>query len=197
MLYVAMTAPASTASLLLGVLYVLGLALLAVGVLGFASEVVVAIHGRLPGTESAVTNSRPVPPTTPSRPLLAPAVPVPADQPLARVLVPTSVDMHYLASFFEGHTDAEGKRSIAGYRGKWIPVDGTVTNVQVFSTSAVVSVYFERKSHPLRLYVPLHFDEPWVERVGLLRTGERIRAVGQIADVSEYEVTLNACELVG
>jgi hypothetical protein len=52
LLYIAMTPQPDVPAVLLGVLYVLGFALLAVGLLGFASEVVVAVHGRLPSNDA-------------------------------------------------------------------------------------------------------------------------------------------------
>ena len=64
LLVVAMTLHPDTPAVLLGVLYVLGFALLAVGVMGFASEVVVAVHGRLQGT-GAELRLKPLPVSDP------------------------------------------------------------------------------------------------------------------------------------
>jgi hypothetical protein len=207
LLYAAITAQPDTPSVVLGVLYVLGIALLAVGVLGFASEVVVAVHGRLPGTAANPVEKTPAlqrPGPTPVEPA-ARGVPTPTPTPTTtktaeehhREFVPPSVTPLSLMSFFEGRTTAQGQQSVAAYIGKWLRFSGTVSNVQVFNSSAVVTCYVER-SNPsvLEISISLWFLMSNKERVRLLSRGDPIVVSGRIERLASLDIELRDCELV-
>lgn len=116
--------------------------------------------------------------------------------PLPRVLVPSSVTPQFLNEFFDNRTDAQGQRSVASYVGKWMPLEGEVTNVQVFDTSAAVTLYVERPGRPARpIGVGLWFPVNAIDQVGLLGPNDPIAVIGRITRISAYDMELRDCEL--
>lgn len=199
LLYLGMTASADTPSVVLGIFYVLGLALLAVGILGFASEVVVAVHGRLPGTPFIKPLDRApehveAPTARPAYPIseLAPATPaedIPWPTPPKREFV--QVTTAYLVGLFETHTTLEANRLLADFKGKWIPVSGQVEDVVEMGKDTYVQM-FEDERGPL---IALMFKGPWADRASTLRQGDQIRAIGKVERVDRSSVNLDPCEL--
>jgi hypothetical protein len=113
-----------------------------------------------------------------------------------RVFVPASATPQFLTGFFEGHTDAQGKRSVADYLGKWMPVRGPVIDVQVFEKSVAVSLRMDKvRGRPLTISVVLWFSGEWMDRVKLLSPDERIAAIGRIDEITEWRINLRECEL--
>ncbi len=39
----------------------------------------------------------------------------------------------------------------------------------------------------------MQFDSPWLDRLSILRRGDRLTVIGQITTVENYGVTLNPC----
>lgn len=137
-----------------------------------------------------------------SAPAATAVVPVvlPIAQPKERVFVPRSVTPLYLSTFFEGHTDAEGKRSVTEYMGKWISVRAPVSNVQVFDSFAIIHFYLDMPTDSkaqLNFHVTADFAEKWKERVGLLRVDEEVLVVGRIQTISKWQLQLMDSELLG
>jgi hypothetical protein len=97
--------------------------------------------------------------------------------------------------FFEGNTDAQGQRSVADYVGKWMRVEGAVSNVQVFDTSAAVTCYLEKAGSVLAISIGMWFPEKSKESVKFLGRGDEIAVVGRIARLGRLEIELRDCEL--
>lgn len=190
--YLGVTAPSSTSSTVVGVFIVVGVALLVVSIFGFGAEAAGALRARPsagPAHETKVADAHVVVPF-PSSPSPAEAEPEP------RVFVPGSVTPEYLFAFFEGHTTAQGQRSVADYIGKWMPLAGPVNNVQVFTTSAVVTFLRQRGTRLLFDSISMWFRETSREGVMLLNQGDQISVVGRIESVSQADLQLQDCELV-
>jgi hypothetical protein len=121
----------------------------------------------------------------------------PIAQPANREFVPPSVTPLFLMSFFEGHTTAQGQQSVARYIGKWLTFSGTVSNVQVFDTAAVVTSYVDR-SNPsvLEITISMWFLMSNKERVRLLSRGDPIVVSGRIERLASLDIELRDCELV-
>jgi hypothetical protein len=112
-----------------------------------------------------------------------------------RLFIPPSVTPLYLMEFFEGNTDAQGQRSVADYVGKWMRVEGAVSNVQVFDTSAAVTCYLEKAGSVLAISIGMWFPEKSKESVKFLGRGDEIAVVGRIARLGRLEIELRDCEL--
>lgn len=182
----------------LGVLYVLGCALLAIGVLGFASEIVVAVHGYLPGSTPVPRTALPV--STVPEVLAAPPRPADSDKPPKRVFVPPSVTPQFLADIFNSErTFAQNQLMVAPYVGKWLRLAGPVSDVNVMNTATTVTVSWWDKDPNMLMPLTAKFWFVGESRdiVGLLNRDDQIQAIGRIDKVWGREIELRDGELVG
>jgi hypothetical protein len=190
-LYLGVTATSDTPTVLVGVFWVLGVGLLTVGVLGFGFEAVGVLRGLFserptPGGVVIVDRREQVDNPPPA---------AMEGEPAPRAFVPGSVTPEYLFAFFEGHTTAQGQRSVSDYIGKWMRLAGPVSNVQVFIRSAVVTFLIQRGSLALFDSVSMWFPEASKETVRLLNVGDEIAVIGRIESVRKGDLQLQDCEL--
>ena len=190
LVYAAMTAATNTAPALLGVLWVLGVALLAVGILGFASETVAWVNRVLPDRQTPVP-PRPrqsVPPANAAPPLIR--MPPPSKNTARQVVQVTPT---YLIGLFNGRTSMEGNRLLADFIGKWIAVSGRVNDVSEFSSDHLfVQVHDDT---PDEVYVSLSFRGEWADRASTMRRGDLIHVIGEIKEADRAGLALDPCEL--
>lgn len=181
LIYAAVTAPSNTAPALLGVLWVLGAAMLAVGIIGFGNETVAFVNRVLPDEQT------PAPPyrRTPDAP------PKPEARPSAeaeRQFV--QVTPAYLLGLFDTHTTRDVSRLTADFIGKWMRVSGDVRDVIELGDELFVQIFDAEQ----RL-IGLRFRGERVEQASTLRRGDHIEAIGRIKDVDQMHVSLDPAEL--
>jgi len=124
-------------------------------------------------------------------------------EPESRVFVGESTTPEYLISIFQEHTDIQGAQLTAAYLGKWMKVSGSLGNV-ISSAPTRAQLTFERPEVPLAerassYYIDLFmmFREPWIDRLAILKRGDRLTVIGQIQRVDRVSIQLENCELVG
>jgi hypothetical protein len=124
------------------------------------------------------------------------AQPQPQATSAERIIV--DVEPQYLIKLFDAHTDVQAKKLVEAYIGKWLVVSGEVVNV--IGGEDEWSVFI--KLHPndpkdFNTYiVGMYFREKkWIDRIAVLRRGDKITAVGQIEAVDVFSIRLNNCEL--
>ncbi len=202
-LYGALTAPKDTASIVLGVFIVLGVASAAVGILGFAIEVVNFVNRLLPDAPNTATYQRVVdrPPglpegETPTRVLspepISDVRPRVQSQPIGekgRVFV--DVTHEYLIGLFKDKLGIQANKLIAPYIGKWMSVSGKLGDVL---GDQLLQVTFA--SVKVNEYLYMYFDKSWRDRLAVLQPGQIIHVIGRIDTVDTVSVALRDCELL-
>jgi hypothetical protein len=135
----------------------------------------------------------PVPPAlVPPAPAPAPAAPLSADQATSgRIFVNATPE--YLSGLFKGQTVIQANTLLAVYIGKWMRLDGEVNDV-LSRRGDRVQVMFIKAGSPIT-FMRFH-TEAWVDRVAVLRPGDRITVIGQIEEASSTQLQLDFCELV-
>jgi len=191
LIYAALANSAEILPAMLGVMWVLGAALLAVGILGFATETVAFVNRVLPDEEIPV---RPQPkPTAAPRPMRTTGIKLAPQR--ARDAERQFVDVTpgYLVGLFDSHTTWEADRLVADFVGKWIRVQGTVRDVSKMGDAMYVQVREDATLNSVT--TTMLFRDSWSDRVSTLRRGDTIRAIGQIADADRLALRLDPCEL--
>jgi len=114
------------------------------------------------------------------------AIPVAADD-KGREFV--EADEAYLRNLFQTHTEVQAQTLVAPYIGKWTRVSGTVREV--------TQGPFDEMTVSLKDRPPLYFKrERWQDRLSMLRRGDQIAAIGQIARIGDRGTSLDNCELI-
>jgi hypothetical protein len=161
------------------------------------SPPVVAAPSREESPEILVRNVEYVTPAVmAAHPRTGPTGPARVQPTQGRVFVPPSVTPQYLTAFFDGHTDAQGQRSVADYLGKWMPFQGLVDNVHGYEKRVAVSCHVGRTpASAMPISVGLWFSGKWMQSVELWSQGDQIAIVGRIDNVERFRIDLKDCEL--
>jgi hypothetical protein len=193
-LYAGVTGDATTPPILLGVYLVLGIALLAVGVLGFASEVVGAVRRRLPDeSPRGRAKQSGIPAATPPEPLPPDVLPALPRNIVDRVY--TKATPAQIVGLYRQHTTMEADRRFAAFAGEFIEVRGKVMDT---STSGQPTVYLKPVgvgSDGPSMYA-VRLDKAWVGRLATLRKDDEIRAVGRLQNATSGWIGLAQSELL-
>lgn len=115
-----------------------------------------------------------------------------------RIFVPKDVTMDSLMGLYRGHTNLQGEKLTHVYLGKWLRVDGILTNLSSYQDGSY-SVFMVRKGKPKNQHdsVPtLIFDPEWGDRLATIPVGGNISVIGKISKIQKYSVWLENCELV-
>jgi hypothetical protein len=164
----------------------------------FAGFVAYTIHKSRVEESARASEGRKVPlPATIQRPEVKAA----DDQ--NRVFVGESITPEYLLSIFGEHTDIQSAKLTSAYLGKWMKVSGPLGNV-ISSAPTRAQLTFERPEVPLAkrtwfYYTSLFmmFREPWIDRLSIMKSGDKLTVIGQIARIDKISIQLENCELVG
>ena len=133
----------------------------------------------------------------------APEPPRKAAENQDRIFVGESITPKYLIGIFRDHTDIQGAKLTAGYLGKWMKVSGSLGNV-ISTTPNLAQLTFERAQ--LSRAGPTWFDstgfymifkKPWIDRLAIVKRGDKLTVIGQIERIDSVSVQLENCELVG
>jgi hypothetical protein len=116
----------------------------------------------------------------------------------SRIFVSASVTPAYLIGLFKEHTSFQAKKLIEQYLGKWMPITGLVHD-----TNPTTTFSFSDPQQIAQLFIfeegrllTARFNESWVDRIAILRRGDKVSFIGKIADVNAMAIDLDDCELV-
>ena len=95
---------------------------------------------------------------------------------------------------FDNRTDIQGERAVQAYIGKWLRLEGTVSNVRDSIGGDTISVLLDNEL----IGIILRFGKTrWLSDVETIAKGDKIAADGQIADVERRFMGLDHCEVLG
>lgn len=114
-----------------------------------------------------------------------------------RIIVNVTPD--YLSNIFKEHVDIQAINLIKTFIGKWMKVNGTIFNIgapfRLANGSEICSVSFESKSLT-QTSVIMYFNKEWIDRLSVLKLGDKLTVLGQIEKVDRYTLTLENCEFI-
>jgi hypothetical protein len=115
--------------------------------------------------------------------------------------LPPELTPERLLSFYEENTAIQAAELTKRYIGQWMKVSGPVGSVYPFNghfsqVSFEHIPLFERKTWFDQAFIYLRFKEPWVDRLAVLKHGDRITAICQIEGIDPLVLHLDNCELV-
>ncbi len=118
----------------------------------------------------------------------APAVP---DK---RIFVGERITPKYLRDLFKDQTTVQAERVFEPFKGKWIRVWGTISDIHAHPPRSVQVLIYEEPQAFSGL--SLSFNWEWNERLSIIARGEKIEAVGRIKSAHVNSLFLDDCELV-
>jgi hypothetical protein len=141
---------------------------------------------------------------------LGPVAPVPevpikpetkAPEKQEKVFVPVELTPERIFSFYQDNTAMQAGEILKSNIGKWTPISGIVRSVLPFNGFfAQVALQrpsiFEAKTPFDRAEIYLHFGESWVDRLAILKHGDKMTAIGQIDRIDPVSFNLRNCEFV-
>lgn len=112
-----------------------------------------------------------------------------------RIFVGDSITPKYLYDFFEHNTSVQATKLTDAYLGKWMRITGDLSQVSVFGEiRRFAQVTFKDMRSPT---VFLIFDEKWIDRLSILKRGDRLTIIGKLDRIDAATIQLNHCEIVG
>jgi hypothetical protein len=109
--------------------------------------------------------------------------------------VGASITPEYLVGFFKEHTSIQAMKLIEPFIGKWMRVSGDLREV-ILRTSDTAQVTFSGRGLGDLAEVYMYFrTKESIERLAILRRGDRLTITGQISEMSDIHLTLDECEL--
>jgi hypothetical protein len=98
----------------------------------------------------------------------------------------------FLTQLCKGHTSIQAKKLAVPYMGKWM----RLSNVSISDIEEYGSGHRIAGSSADGVLVPMYFEEPWSERILILRRGSKIAIIGKIAWIDEGYVRLDECQIL-
>jgi len=137
-------------------------------------------------TEAPAAPSMPAPPLSMS----------PAPQAAPRIIV--DVTPEYLMDLYKDRMTVQGDALFAPYKSKWMKLSGPAGNITSGGGPWGISVFFALDPGPNSgKIVELFFDDKWKDSLAVLRKGQKISALCQIADAaSGLILRVTSCELL-
>lgn len=133
---------------------------------------------------------------TPKEKLLTPPSPK-AHNPERVVL---NVEPKYLMGLFKEHTEAQARKLLEAYIGKWLQISGRVADVKsdssVIRDAVIWTVFIYIEGTGMDIATLESHKQEWIDRVSVLRLGDRITVLGQLDRVSRISIGLEHCELI-
>jgi hypothetical protein len=118
-----------------------------------------------------------------------------------RVFVPPELTPERLFSFYQDNTAIQAAERFKPHIGQWMKVTGTLGNVRPW-TGLFSQVTFERSSTPVLERTWLDYttiymyfrDAQKVDRLKILKRGDKMTVIGQIREVDALDLHLDNCE---
>ena len=130
----------------------------------------------------------------------APEPPRKAAENQDRIFVGESITPEYLIGTFRERTSIQGAKLTADYLGKWMKVSGSLGDV-ISTTPNLAQLTFERAGVPRTWFdytgFYMMFKKPWIDRLAIVKRGDKLTVIGQIERIDSVSVQLENCELVG
>jgi hypothetical protein len=112
-----------------------------------------------------------------------------------RVFVPPELTPKRLRSFYRENTSIQAAELTKNYIGQWMKVTGCLG--EVIGNEFRSQVTFQHNYISLEYFVIfMYFREPHIDRLKILRRGDKLTVIGQIQRVESIELHLDNCELV-
>ena len=166
-----------------------------------AGEIILPVGLVLFGVAETLTRRKPRPRpriTQPAQPSMhppdsAPSGPRSTNQP-AEARVEVDVTPEFLAGFFKDRLDVQAQNLATPFIGKWLTVSGPIHNVGAWR-GTFSQVTFNRPDSNVSLYMMFR-AKTTVDRLSVLKHGDRMTVCGQIAEIDRDRVQLDPCELI-
>jgi hypothetical protein len=122
----------------------------------------------------------------------------PATSGQGRIFVGDSITPKYLIGLYkQAKMELHAQRAVEPFIGKWTTVSGPLDDVRTGLLNNVMVTILSDSSIFPNVYLYLFFDDGWLDRLSIVKHGEKISAIGEIKKVSQHFVVLENCELVG
>jgi hypothetical protein len=113
-----------------------------------------------------------------------------------RDFVGASITPEYLLGFFSEHTAIQASKLIEPFIGKWLRISGNLSQILSSSPDRAQLTFSGRGVGDDLASVFMYFrDEGEVERLAILRRGDRLTVVGRITEINTVQIDLDDCEL--
>ena len=109
--------------------------------------------------------------------------------------VEVDVTPEYLTGFFKDHMDVQAQKLAAPFIGKWMTVSGPLGNVGAWR-GTYSQVTFNRPGVDVPAIYMIFRDEAQVDRLSVLKHGDRMTVCGRIDELDCVRVQLDPCELI-
>jgi hypothetical protein len=114
-----------------------------------------------------------------------------------RVFVRDNITPSYLVNIFKDNIDIEATTQTKKFIGKWMKVDGAVHDIYTVGSDTVSLVLEPAYDGDIsrQFLVYLFFHEPWIEKIVILRRGDKVSVIGKIDTISAIRLKLENGEL--
>lgn len=109
-----------------------------------------------------------------------------------RIFVGESITIEHLTDFFADHTAIQAMKLTEVFIGKWMRIAGAIDEV-VPTRPGHAQVSFRDIRDP---YLFLYFEDQWIERLAIMKPGDKLEAIGRISKIDRLAVSLENCELM-
>jgi hypothetical protein len=119
----------------------------------------------------------------------------PSKQLAERVFVGEGVTPQYLLDLYKDHTSIQAGKLFETFRGKWIKIRGRIHDIGTVDKTLLVWLQTGGSSGK-SVKVCLCFPSEWHEKLSTQVRGDRLAAVGKIAQVMKDMLCVDDCELM-
>jgi hypothetical protein len=104
----------------------------------------------------------------------------------------------YLLNFYKEHIGVQADKLAEAYVGKWMKVSGRLGNVERFLEISWRAT-FEQSTEEIVLQggfiTMMFYEQKWIDRLAVLRRGDKINVIGQIRMMVASSLVLEKCQL--
>lgn len=107
-----------------------------------------------------------------------------------RIFVRETITPSYLVNIFRNNTYIDATAQTKKFIGKWMPVDGAVNDIYTLGPDTVIVVVFlTYDGDSQHLLVSLSFHGSWIEKILILKRGDKISVIGQIDTIDSTRLS--------
>ena len=115
-----------------------------------------------------------------------------------RVFVRDNITPSYLVNIFKDNIDIDATAQTKKFIGKWMKVDGAVYDTYTVGYNTVSLVLVLEPAYDgdisRHCHVSMFFHEPWIEKISVLRRGDKVSVIGKIDTITDIRLKLENCE---
>jgi hypothetical protein len=123
----------------------------------------------------------------------------PIVKPEERIFAPPELTPERLLSFYQDNTAIQAAERTKHYIGQWMTITGTLRNVSAPPGRSFAQVTFEKNYTPPLTWFDYTdtyclFREPHIDRLKILKRGDKISVIGRISTIDPVSLNLDNCE---